>query len=319
LANAEQALDAAQPPVAGWKHRPIKESIMRVFVTGATGFIGSAIVRELLDAGHQVLGLARSAAAEAALRAISVEVHRGALDDPDSLRAGAATADGVIHTAFIHDFTDYPAAIQTDRRAIEALGEVLAGSDRPFVVTSGAALTPGRLATEESVPDPGSAGALRFASEEAALSFVPRGVRVSVVRLPPTVHGEGDHGFVPQLIDIARDKGISAYPGDGANRWAAVHRLDAAQLYRLALEEAPAGTRLHGVGEEGVPVRDIAEVIGRHLNLPVASTSDKDHFGFLSMFFAHDIPASSTVTQKLMDWHPARPGLIADLDAGHYF
>jgi nucleoside-diphosphate-sugar epimerase len=296
---------------------------MRVFVTGATGFIGSAIVRELIDAGHQVVGLARSDKAAAALTATGAEVHRGALDDHDSLRSGAAASDGVIHTAFIHDFSDFAAAAQTDRRAIETLGEALAGSDRPFVITSGTTgLTPGRLATEESAPDPGSAAALRFASEEAALSFAARGVRVSVVRLPPSVHGEGDHGFVPALISIARTKGVSAYPGDGANRWAAVHRLDAAQLFRLALEKAPAGTRLHGVGEEGVPVRDIAEVIGRHLQLPVTAISPEeasDHFGFLGLIFSLDTPASSTLTQKQLDWHPVRPGLIPDLDEGHYF
>ncbi|WP_433443379.1 SDR family oxidoreductase [Nonomuraea sp. CA-141351] len=296
---------------------------MRVFVTGATGFIGRAIVRELLGAGHQVLGLARSDEAAASLTAAGAEVHRGALDDLDSLSSGAAASDGVIHTAFIHDFSDFPAAAQADRRAIEVLGEALAGSDRPFVITSGTGgLTPGRLATEESVPDPGAFAELRFASEEAALSFAGRGVRVSVVRLPPSVHGEGDHGFVPQLIGIARAKGVSAYPGDGSNRWPAVHRLDAAHLFRLALESAPAGVRLHGVGEEGVPVRDIAEVIGRHLSLPVTAIPVEEadgHFGFVGFVFSLDIPASGTVTQKQLDWHPARPGLIADLDEGHYF
>jgi nucleoside-diphosphate-sugar epimerase len=203
-------------------------------------------------------------------------------------------------------------------------GEVaLVGSDRPLVVTSGTAgLAQGRLATEDSAPDPGSFASPRFASEEAALSFAPRGVRVSVVRLPPSVHGQGDHGFVPTLIGIARTKGISAYPGDGANRWPAVHRLDAAHLFRLALEEAPAGTRLHGVGEEGGPVRDIAEVIGRHLALPVTAISPEqayDHFGFLGPIFSLDVPASSTLTQKQLDWQPGQPGLIADLDDGHYF
>jgi nucleoside-diphosphate-sugar epimerase len=270
-----------------------------------------------------ILGLARSDKAAASLAAAGAEVHRGALDDLDSLRSGAAASDGVIHTAFIHDFSDFPAAAQTDRRAIETLGDALAGSDRPFVITSGTTgLTPGRLATEESAPDPGSPAALRFASEEAALSFAARDVRVSVVRLPPSVHGEGDHGFVPALISIARTKGVSAYPGDGSNRWPAVHRLDAAHLFQMALEAAPAGTRLHGVGEEGVPVRDIAEVIGRHLTLPVTAISREEadnHFGFLGLFLSLDVPASSTLTQKQLDWHPVQPGLIPDLDEGHYF
>jgi nucleoside-diphosphate-sugar epimerase len=296
---------------------------MRVFVTGATGFIGSAVVRELIDAGHQVVGLARSDKSAAALTAAGAEVHRGTLDDLDGLRSGAAASDGVIHTAYIHDFTDFAAAAETDRRAIETLGEALVGSARPFVITSGIAdHQPGRLATEQSVPERGSFAALRFASEEAALSFAGRGVRASVVRLPPSVHGEGDHGFVPMLINIARTKGVSAYPGDGSNRWPAVHRLDAAQLFRLALQEAPAGTRLHGIGEEGVPVRDIAEVIGRHLQLPVTAISAEeaaDHFGFLGPIFSLDCPASSTLTQKQLDWQPVQPGLIPDLDKGHYF
>ncbi|AHH96835.1 SDR family oxidoreductase [Kutzneria viridogrisea] len=292
---------------------------MRVFVTGATGFIGSAVVRELIEAGHQVLGLARSEQAAAALVAAGAEVHRGALDDLDSLRAGVAAADGVIHTAFVHDFSDYAGASRTDRLAIEAMGEALAGSDRPFVVTSGmATLAVGRVATEEDAADPG----IPRVSEASALTFTERGVRVSVLRLPPSVHGEGDHGFVPRLIDIAREKGVSAYPGDGANRWSAVHRLDAARLYRLALEAAPAGTRLHGVADEGVAVRDVAEVIGRHLGLPVTAVPREqatDHFGWLGAFFSLDIPASSTLTQKRVDWLPVQAGLIPDLDEGHYF
>jgi nucleoside-diphosphate-sugar epimerase len=295
---------------------------MRVFVTGATGFIGSAVVRELLDAGHEVLGLARSDQAAASLTAAGAEVHRGDLGDLDRLRSGAAASDGVVHTAYNHAFTDFAAAAEQDRRAIEAMGEALAGSDRPLVITSGTAgLSPGRLATEESVPEPGL-GSLRFANEEAALSFTERGVRAAVVRFPPTVHGRGDHGFVPRLIGIARSKGVSAYPGDGSNRWPAVHRLDAAHLFRLALEEAPSGARLHGVGEEGVPVRDIAGVIGRHLNLPVISISREeaeDHFGFLGPFFGLDCPASSALTRERMGWQPAHAGLIADLDQGHYF
>ncbi|MEV4174799.1 SDR family oxidoreductase [Nonomuraea sp. NPDC049709] len=296
---------------------------MRVFVTGATGFIGSAIVRELLGAGHQVVGLARSERAVAALAAAGAEAHRGSLDDLDSLRGGAAAADGVIHTAFVHDFSDFEAAVRTDRRAIEALGEALVGTGRPFVIASGTAgLAPGRVATEDSAPDPGSFAAARYGSEVAALSFAERGVRTSAVRLPPTVHGEGEHGFVPGLIATARVKGVSAYPGDGSNRWPAVHRLDAARLFRLALEGAPAGARLHGVAEEGVPVREIAEVIGRHLGLPVASISPEEameHFGFLGLVLSLDVPATSDLTRKLLDWSPGGPALLPDLEAGHYF
>jgi nucleoside-diphosphate-sugar epimerase len=299
---------------------------MRVFVTGATGYIGSAIVRELLGAGHEVVGLARSDPAAASLTAAGVEVHRGALDDLESLRAGAAAADGVIHTAFqnVGPDTDFAAACQLELRAVETLGAALAGSDRPFVVTSGTGLlAPGRLATEEGAPDPASPAAPRAATEEAALAFAARGVRVSVVRLAPSVHSDGDrHGFVPALIGIARATGVSAYPGDGSNRWPAVHRLDAAQLFRLALEEAPAGARLHAVGDEGVPLRDIAGVIGRHLNLPVVSVTAADagrHFGWLAGFASLDNPASSTLTQKQLGWHPGHPALIADLEEGHYF
>jgi nucleoside-diphosphate-sugar epimerase len=320
-------LDVERSVAARWNHRLIVvwnwECTMRVFVTGATGFIGSAIVRELLDAGYQVLGLARSDNAAASLTAAGVDVHRGTLDDLDSLRAGAAASDGVIHTAFIHDFTDFAASAKTDRLAIETLGEALAGSDRPFVVTSGTGgRQPGIVATEDGEPDLGSPAAARFGSEVAALSFAACGVRASVVRLPPSVHGEGDHGFVPAIIRAARTNRVSVYPGDGANRWPAVHRLDAARLFRLALEKAQAGARLHGVGDEGVPVREIAEAIGRQLSLPVTAISPAeaaDRLGFIGHFFAMDIPASSAVTQKQLDWHPIRPGLISDLDEGHYF
>lgn len=293
---------------------------MRVFVTGATGFIGSAVVRELHGAGHQVLGLARSDASAAALTAVGAQVHRGSLDDRDSLRAGAAATEGVIHTAFVHDFANYAAAAETDRRAIAALGEELVDSGRPLVVAAGVVVAPGRVVTEEDVADP--ALPLPRTSEAAALAFAPRGVRVSVVRLPPSVHGEGDGGFVPHLIGIARTTGVSAYPGDGANRWPAVHRLDAAHLFRLALEDAPAGARLHGVADEGLPVRDIAAVVGRQLDLPVTTVPREqvdDHFGWIGAFFSLDVPASSVITQKQLGWHPGRPGLLADLDEGHYF
>lgn len=292
---------------------------MKVFVTGASGFVGSAVVPELLTGGHQVIGLARSDASAAAIAATGAEVLRGSLTELDILRKGAATADGVIHCAFIHDFANYAAAAETDRRAIETLGEVLAESDRPFVITAGTAgLAPGRLLSEE---DTANSAARRF-SESVGLSLASRGIRVSIMRLPPSVHGEGDHGFVPGLISIAREKGISAYPGDGSNRWASVHRLDAAKLYRLGLEHAPAGSRLHAVGDEGVTSREIAEIIGRHLNLPIISVPTErvnEHFGWLGAFFSLDMPASSTLTQQRFNWHPIEPGLIADLDQGHYF
>jgi nucleoside-diphosphate-sugar epimerase len=292
---------------------------MRVFVTGASGFIGSAVVSELIAAGHDVHGLARSDASAQAVEAAGARVHRGDLENLESLRAGAQAADGVIHLAFNHDFTQYIGAAETDRRAIDTLGGVLAGSDRPFVVTSGlASFALGRTMTEDDAVDPDSPRA----SEQAALAFTPRGVRVAVLRLPPSVHGEGDHGFVPRLIDIANEKGVAGYPGDGSNRWPAVHRFDAARLFRLALESAPTGARLHAIGDEGVQVREIAGAIGRHLELPVTAISPEqavDHFGWLGAFFSLDVPASSTLTRELLGWSPTRQGLLDDLEQGHYF
>ena len=293
---------------------------MRVFVTGATGFIGSAVVRELIDTGHQVLGLARSDAAAKFLVAAGAEVHRGSLEDLDSLRSAAGAADAVIHTAFIHDFSNYGPAAEADRRAIETLGAAVAGSDRLFVVTSGTLLVQrkGALATEEDAPNPN----FPRKSEEAVLGLAARGVRASVLRLPPSVHGHGDHGFVPGLIGIAQEKGVSAYIGDGLNRWPAVHRLDAAHLYRLVLEKGTAGANYHGVADEGVPTREIAAAIGHGLNVPVVSKSREeaaDHFGWLAHFFGTDAPASSAQTRERLGWRPVQPGLIADLNAEHYF
>jgi nucleoside-diphosphate-sugar epimerase len=292
---------------------------MRVFVTGATGFIGSAIVRELLDAGHQVLGLARSDSSAASLVAEGAKVLRGSLEDFESLRSGAAASDGVIHMAFTHDFNNYGPAAEADRRAIETLGSALAGSDRPLVVTSGTLLIQreGPLAKEENAPIPN----FPRRSEEAAQTLRSRGIRASVLRLPPSVHGDGDHGFVPQLIAVAREKGVSAYIDDGLNRWPAVHRLDAARLYRLVLEKG-SSANYHGIADEGVPTREIAEVIGRRLNVPVISKSNEDaaeHFGWIGRFFAMDAPASSAQTQELLGWQPTLPGLIADLECGRYF
>jgi nucleoside-diphosphate-sugar epimerase len=296
---------------------------MRVFVTGATGFIGSAIVKELIGAGHQVLGLARSDSAASALTAAGAEVHRGDLEDLDSLRSGAKESDGVIHAGFIHDFARFKEVCEIDRLAIEAIGAALAGSDRPFIVTSGTALvSPGSLATEDIIPAPHSSSFPR-ASEEAADAVASLGVRSSVLRLSPSVHGEGDHhGFVPMLIKIAREKGVSAYIGEGLNQWNAVHRLDAAHLFRLALEHAKAGTRFHAVAEEGIDFKAIAESIGKHLNIPVISVSPEkaaEHFGWFAGFAGIDCPASSKITQESLNWHPTHPTLLADMENGIYF
>lgn len=296
---------------------------MRIFLTGASGFIGSAITKELLKSGHQVLGLARSDASAQAIAAAGAEVHRGSLDDLESLKRGAAASDGVIHTAFIHDFSKYKDNSETDRAAIKALSSPLAGTGRPLIITSGTALLQlGRPATEADRPLVGSDQIPRLASEEAAAAAAEKGVRVSVVRLSPTVHGQGDKGFVPMLINLARAKGVSAYVGEGRNRWSAVHRLDAARLFVLAAEKAAEDAVYHGVGEEGVPTRDIAEAIGRHLNLPVVSKTGNEvaeHFGWIGGFFGFDVPALSVETQKQLSWKPTQPGLIADLDQGHYF
>jgi nucleoside-diphosphate-sugar epimerase len=306
---------------------------MRVVVTGASGWIGSAVVPELIGAGHQVIGLARSDASAAALAAAGAAVHRGTLDDLDGLRSAAAGSDGVIHLAFKHDLAfsgDFQGAAEADRRAVEALGEALAGSDRPFVLASGTlGLAPGRVATERDGHGPAAAAAAmgagprtRLATAELVLSLASRSVRSSVVRLPPTNHGDGDNGFMATLVGIARDKGVSGYIGDGAQRWPAVHRLDSARLFRLALEQAPAGSTLHAVADEGVPIREIAEVIGRHLTLPVVSVPEEEageRFGWLGGLLAVDSPASSALTQELLGWRPTQLGLIADLEQGHYF
>ena len=292
---------------------------MRVFVTGASGWIGSAVVPELISAGHQVLGLARSDSSAAAIAATGAEVLRGDLGDLDTLRAGAASSDGVIHLAFIHDSTQMEASVQADGRAIETMGAALEGSGKPLVIASGTPAVPGRMATERDTPPSFGPAAGRGASARAALGMAARGVRSSVVRMPRSVHGEGDHhGLIARLVGIARDRGVSGYVGDGSSRWPAVHVLDAAPLVRLAVEQAPAGSVLHAVADEGVPVRNFAEVIGRHLNLPVASLPAED-FGFLGMVLAVDQPASSALTRELLRWRPVQPGLIEDLDKGHYF
>ncbi len=295
---------------------------MRVFLTGATGFIGSRIVPELINAGHQVLGLTRSDEGARTLAAAGAEVHRGDIEDLDSLRSGTERADAVIHTAFNHDFSKYAANCETDRKAIEAIGAVLAGSGRPFIVTSGTGLvtgTPGKPATEDDPTVPASV-VPRTASEEAAFAVAKRGVKVSVVRLPQ-VHDTVKQGLITYLVAIAREKGKSAYVGDGENRWPAAHVLDVARLYRLALEKAELTAKYHAVAEEGVPMRSIAEVIGRGLKVPVASLTEAEaeaHFGWLGRFAGMDLTASGAQTHKRLDWKPTGPGLIVDLEAMRY-
>jgi nucleoside-diphosphate-sugar epimerase len=292
---------------------------MRVFVTGTTGFVGSAVVQELMTAGHQVIGLVRSDAGAKSLAATGATVHRGDVQDLDSLKSGAAQADAVIHTAFIHDFSKFKESCEIDRLAITALGEALAGSSRPLIVTSGTGLLPPGRATEDDAPLPTHP---RVASEEAAEAVKARGVNVSVMRLPPSVHGDGDHGFVPLLIGMAREKGVSAMIGAGNNVWAAVHRLDAAKLYRLALEKGKGPTRYHATAEEGVQFKEIATVIGRRLGVPVVAKSPEEaaqHFTWFAHFAAMDALASSAKTRASTGWNPTGPGLIADIDRDAYF
>lgn len=294
---------------------------MEIFVTGATGFIGSAVVSELLAAGHSVLGLARNAEAVAKLEKAGAQPHYGSLTDLDSLAAGAQAADGVAHLAFIHDFSKFEENVRIDRRASEAMLDALEGSGKPFVLTSGTAMVaPGRVATEHDIPADVTTG--RAATEEHVLAAAHRGIRASVVRLSPSVHGEGDGAFVPMLIDLAREKGLAAYIGDGANRWPAIHRLDAASLFRLALEKAAPGTRLHGAAEEGIAMRDIAQAIGEGLGVPVQSFSTADaeaHFGWFAGFVGLDGPTSSAITRASMGWNPQQNGLLADMRESGYF
>ena len=295
---------------------------MRIFVTGASGFVGSAVVREFVSAGFDVVGLARSEAAAKVVADARAQVFRGDLERPDSLRPAAAAADAVLHTGFVHDFSKFKAYCELDREVIKALGSALAGSKCPLIITSAIGVLPtGATVTEETMPLTPNPNP-RAATEEAARELLDRGVNVSVVRLPPSTHGQGDHGFVPMLIDIARKNGAAAYVEGGQNRWSAVHRDDAAKVYRLAVERHSPGAYYHAVAEEGVPFHSIAEVIGRRLQLPVMSQTREEaavHFGFLAHFAASNITASSVLTQARLDWKPSLPSLLADLDQPHYF
>ncbi len=292
---------------------------MRVFVTGASGWIGSAVTAELIAAGHKVVGLARSDASARAVAAAGAQVQRGDLTDLDSLRAGADGADGIIHTAFIHDFNAHAEAAAVDFAAVQLFGDLLEGTDRPLVIASGVL---GAISVETDRLDPATSWSPRVRTEQTLLDFADRGIRSSAVRLAPTVHGDGDHGFIATLIGIDRAKGSSGYLGDGANTWPAVHRLDAAHLFRLALEKAPAGSALHAIDDQAVPLRDIAEVIARHLDVPLLSVAPDDaveHFGWLGRFLGIDSRVSSTITRELLGWEPTHPRLIEDLELGHYF
>ena len=295
---------------------------MRVFVTGATGFVGSAVVQALLQAGHQVLGLARSEASAQALTDAGADVHRGSIEDLQSLASGAAQADGVIHTAFIHDFSQFLENCEKDRLAIGALGAALKGTDKPLIVTSGTALVSnGHLATENDLPDLQGRNP-RIASDQAAAALAEQGVHVSLVRLPPSVHGAGDHGFVPMIIAMAREKGESAYIGAGQNLWPAVHRLDAARVFVLALEKGASNAIYHANSEQGVPFREIATLIGKHLNLPVVSKNAQEageHFGWFTHFASLNNPTSSQITREVLGWKPEHQDLLTDIDTAGYF
>ncbi|RYE18233.1 MAG: SDR family oxidoreductase [Sphingobacteriales bacterium] len=295
---------------------------MRVFVTGASGFVGSAIVKELLTAGHQVLGLVRSDKGAEQLTAAGAEVCRGDVNDHEIIRQGASACDAVIHTAFNHDFSQYKASCEADRKVIETFGEVLAGTDKPLVITSGVGLLNyNRLVTEDDAVTAGADVVPRAASEEAAAAVAAKGVNVYIVRLPPSTHGAGDHGFVPMVIAMAQEKGESAYVGDGQNHWPAVHRIDAASLYRLIVEKKPTLKVLHAVAESGVPFREIAEAVSNGLNLPVVSKTGDEvtaHFGWLAHFAGIDCPASSQQTKEALGWEPKGAGLIADINACYF-